>query len=136
MNIGKSYISCFLLFCFLLFVLFVPTLAYAEPGWKWVGGDASPSGWVTVHGLADVNINGGQLNAKLYEADGVTLAQTLKGSINSGKVTIVRRVHDSDVGDETMRGTYAKQRHADSVGEAIIVQTQWGFAAITRTLQK
>ena len=111
-------------------------LACAEPGWKWIGGDASPSGRVTVHGPADVNINGGQLTAKLYDPDGVTLAQTLKGSINSGRVNAVRRVHDSDVGDETMSGTYTKERHGNSVGEAIIVQTKWGFVGITRTVPK
>jgi len=83
-----------------------------------------------------VNVNGGQLTAKLYDPDGVTLAQTLKGSINSGRVNAVRRVHDSDVGDETMSGTYTKEGHGNSVGEAIIVQTKWGFVGITRTVPK
>src|SRR5256885_17265737 len=45
-------------------------LACAEPGWKWIGGDASPSGWVTVHGPADVNVNGGALDCKIDESDG------------------------------------------------------------------
>src|SRR2546428_14119323 len=80
-------------------------LACAEPGWKWIGGNASPSGWVTVHGPADVNVNGGEMNAKLYDAHGVTLAQTPKRWINfcRGKDSWVR--YGSDLWDGEMSRT-------------------------------
>src|SRR2546428_6675889 len=57
-------------------------LACAEPGWKWIGGDASPSGWVTVHGPADVNVNGGELPTQLAQPRGGSFAHTLESALN------------------------------------------------------
>jgi hypothetical protein len=121
---------------FWLLLLLAPSNSFAEPDWKWIAGDVNPSGWVIAQGSANVEIKGGRLDAKLYGADGITLAQILRGSIASGQVKAVRRISGSDVGDETMTGTYARKRHGDSVYEAIIVQTQWGFVGITKTVQE
>lgn len=115
--------------------LLVPSMAYAEADWKWTSGDVSPSGWSTAQGVASVELKGGRLEGRLYGADRLRPAQTLIGSVTSGQVNAVRRVHGSGVGDETMRGTYAQMRHGDSIYEAIIVQTQWGFLGITRTVR-
>jgi len=116
-------------------LLLAPSSANGQADWSWIGGDVKPSGWATVQGSADVDLKGGRLDAKLYMTDGTKPAQTLKGSIASGQVKAVRRIFGSDIGDETMTGTYARMQHGDSIYEAIILQTQWGFIGITRTVQ-
>src|SRR2546430_15059584 len=81
-------------------------LACAEPGWKWIGGDASPSGWVTVHGPADVNVNGGQTTAKMYDPDRGTLAQAPERGIQFCRGKAGWDGSDSHVGGEKRRGDF------------------------------
>src|SRR2546430_14811296 len=89
-------------------------LACAEPGWKWIGGDASPSGWVTVHGPADVNVNGGRMAAQMCDPPGGNLAPTPEGAIQFWRVNPGRGGHGRDAGAETVSGNYTQggPRHA------------------------
>ena len=109
-----------------------PALAWGEPAWTWIAGDTTPSGWFTTKGSAEVEVTGARLRAKLYDGD--RLAQTLEGTVVAGKVDVVRRVHNSDLADERMTGTYARGRHRDAVFETILVHTRWGFVGVTRTV--
>jgi len=118
-------------------LLFSTQSVQAASSWKWIAGNVTTSGWFVTQGQAAVTISGGTLSAQLFDSEEPSfLRLTLNGKLTSGKVILTVTTHQSDVGGETLTGTYTRNVYGKYQFEAIIVKNEWAFIALTRTLTK
>jgi outer membrane biogenesis lipoprotein LolB len=118
-------------------LLFSTQSVQAASSWKWIADNVTTSGWFVTQGQAAVTISGDRLSAQLFDSEEPSfLRLTLNGKLTSGQVILTVTTHQSDVGGETMTGTYARNVYGKYPFEAIIVQNEWAFIALTRTLTK
>jgi hypothetical protein len=78
--------------------------AAAQQRWGWFEALTIQNDWSILRGPADVKIAGRVLSAELYLEDG-TLAVTLQGTIQDGRVDVTAIRHSTDDAPRKLTGT-------------------------------
>lgn len=128
---------------YLKIVLFLMTSGVATAGeqWHWAYAQNCSNRWNLWQGLADVEIQGVNFQAKLNSGKGPReLSIILKGTIKNGKLKVAATELDSDMGKSDYTGSYIHEKIVDGgpleAVESINLSNGYSMIGLSRTISK